>query len=125
MKSCQNHSQANWAYFTKHLIKEACELTGLSKQEKYMFKNFDDFNFDKSANYEALSVDPGFLKKPFQPYAFICRHSYPKGLFQIFQDGAARYFLSITSQPIRVYREINENKLIELTYFDYIVRSCD
>jgi hypothetical protein len=63
MKNCENHSQANWAYFTKHLIKEARKLTGLSEQEKYMFKNFDDFNYDKSGKYETLSVVLGFPKK--------------------------------------------------------------
>jgi hypothetical protein len=59
-------------------------------------------------NYETFTVVPGFEKKPLQPFAFIARHTDPKGLFQILQEDATRYFLSLTSQPIRVYREIDD-----------------
>jgi hypothetical protein len=59
-------------------------------------------------NYETFKIVPGFPKKQLQPFAFIARHADPKGLFQVLQKDETRYFLSLTSQPIRVYREIDE-----------------
>ena len=38
---CQQHSEANWAYFSKHLTKLARQLAGLSEQEKKKLKDFD------------------------------------------------------------------------------------
>ena len=59
-------------------------------------------------NYETFTIVPGFPKKPLQPFAFIARHTDPKGLFQILLDDKTLYYLSLTTQPIRVYREIDE-----------------
>jgi hypothetical protein len=86
-----------------------------------MCDNFlDSYTFHETH----ISVFPGFEKKPLQPFAFIARHTDPKGLFQVLQKGATSYFMSLTTQPIRVYREVNEHKLIELPYFEFVVRSC-
>ena len=72
-----------------------------------MLKNWDYIN-SKFKNYETLSVVPGFQKNSLEPYAFIARHSDPKGLFQVLQEDTTRYFLTLTTQPIRVFKEINE-----------------
>ena len=47
---CQEHSEANWAYLSKHLIKSASQLTGLSEQEKQKLKELD-FELNEYGNY--------------------------------------------------------------------------
>ena len=59
-----------------------------------------------------------------QPYSFIARYDDPKGLFQVLEKDKNRYFIDLISQPIRVYREINKQKLIEVPTFDCMVISC-
>jgi hypothetical protein len=59
-----------------------------------------------------------------QPFAFIARHSEPKGLFQVYQKDVINYYLSLKAQPIRVFRENDKSELIEIPYFDYRVESC-
>jgi hypothetical protein len=59
-----------------------------------------------------------------QPFAFIARHAEPKGLFQVYQDDATNYYISLTSQPIRVYKENDKLELFEIPSFDYRVESC-
>jgi hypothetical protein len=100
------HSNTNWAYFSKNLIKKIRQLTEISEKEKKLFERLD-YDY-KLSEYENPSVVPGFTKKSLQPYAFIARHSDPKGLFQVLKKGATRYFLSLTTQPMRVFRENNE-----------------
>jgi hypothetical protein len=66
-------------------------------------------NYLNARDYpETLLVDPEFQKKSLQPYAFIARNADPKGIFQVLQKNGSRYFLSLTTKPIRVYKEINE-----------------
>jgi len=83
-----------------------------------------DWQIAQLAKYQTISVHQGFPKKPLQPLAFIARHADPKGLFQVLQKGVARYYMCLSSQPIRVYREINEKELFEVPSFDYRVQSC-
>ena len=86
LKKCKKHTEANWDYFTKHLIKEARQVTGLSEKEtKNLIKMCDYFLVARDYN-ETLSLVPGFPKKPLQPYAFTARHADPKGLFQVHQE---------------------------------------
>jgi hypothetical protein len=59
LDKCQKHSEANWVYFTKNLIKTALQLTGLSEEERKKFKNFY-FEIDRKENYKFLSAVPGF-----------------------------------------------------------------
>jgi hypothetical protein len=87
---------------------EARQLTGLSDKEIENLIILCDNFFETWNLNKTLSVVPGFQKKPLQPFAFIARYTDPKGLFQVLHKDATRYFLSLTSQPIRVYREIDE-----------------
>ena len=86
----------------------------------------DTWNYRNSEfkNFETPSVVPELPKKSLQPYSFIARHDDPKGLFQVLEKGKNRYFIDLISQPIRVYREINKQKLIEVPTFDCMVISC-
>ena len=120
---CQEHSEANWVYFSKHLMKAARQLTGYSEEEKKRLKEFD-LELDEYGNYEAPSVIPGFKKESLQPFAFIARHNQPKGFFQVLKKGKNRYLMSLTSQPIKVFRENYKQQLIELPSYDYKVESC-
>jgi hypothetical protein len=120
----KRHSKANWVCFSINLIKIARQFTGLTEQEKMVIDTWDYKNTLSPGNNEAVSVVPGFPKKSLQPYAFIARHTDPKGLFQVFKKGKAKYFMSLTSQPIKVYREINKQTLIEVQSFEYRVESC-
>jgi hypothetical protein len=113
----------NWAYFSRSLIIKARKITGLSEQETKNLIEMCDKYLASFKNHETLSAIPGFRKNSLQPYAFIARQDDPKGLFQVLKKGKSRYFLSLTSQPIRVYREINKQKLIEVQTFDYRVES--
>jgi hypothetical protein len=38
---CQEHSEANWVYFSKHFNKIALQLSGLSEEEKKRLKEFN------------------------------------------------------------------------------------
>jgi hypothetical protein len=85
-------------------MKAARQLTGYSEEEKKRLKEFD-LELDEYGNNKAPSVIPGFKKESLQPFAFIARHNQPKGLFQVLKKGKTRYFMSLTSQLIKVFRE--------------------